>query len=77
MKTVAAAAGMGAVTVGRVPNGRGNVSPKTAERISIAARRPAGRAPPGPSQIAGLTAYLLTEISQSRNISASRERRLA
>ncbi|TXI12660.1 MAG: LacI family DNA-binding transcriptional regulator [Rhizobium sp.] len=46
LKDVAAAAGVGAATVERALNGRGNVLPKTAEKIFIAAKRLGYRAPP-------------------------------
>jgi LacI family transcriptional regulator len=45
LKDVAAAAGVGAATVERALNGRGNVSPETAEKIFIAAKRLGYRAP--------------------------------
>ncbi|MFK0161662.1 LacI family DNA-binding transcriptional regulator [Rhizobium sp. NPDC090279] len=46
LKDVAAAAGVGAATVERALNGRGNVLPETAEKIFIAAKRLGYRAPP-------------------------------
>mgnify|MGYP001035344562 CR=1 FL=1 len=45
LKDVAAAAGVGAATVERALNGRGNVLPETAEKIFIAAKRLGYRAP--------------------------------
>ncbi|NLS00600.1 LacI family transcriptional regulator [Rhizobium sp. P38BS-XIX] len=45
LKDVAAAAGVGPATVERALNGRGNVSPETAEKILIAAKRLGYRAP--------------------------------
>ena len=46
LKDVAAAAGVGAATVERALNGRGNVLPETAEKIFIAAKRLGYRMPP-------------------------------
>ncbi|NRP87894.1 Catabolite control protein A [Ensifer adhaerens] len=46
LKDVAAAAGVGAATVERALNGRGNVLPETAEKIFIAAKRLGYRTPP-------------------------------